>query len=196
MVWKAICTVLALIPGLGHIAIGRCFRGVLLFFGFTFFVNGFIIAPFLWHGDGFGRDISVALACAGSVYWLYATLDFFRIAYWRGLQSVRDSKRRLFLDALTHYLRNDLAAARRELRSILRLDSDDADAYFHLAMTYKAMGARWRARRCLALCRTKDANGKWLHQIREELTDLRRRKRRPASGVSGHGASGSADRSS
>lgn len=179
MLWKAICTVLALIPGLGHIAIGRCFRGVLLFFGFTFFVNGFIIAPVLWH-DGFGRDISVALACAGSIYWLYATLDFFRIAYWRGLQSVRDSKRRLFLDALTHYLRNDLAAARRELRTILRLDSDDADAYFHLAMTYKAMGARWRARRCFALCRTKDSHGKWSHQIRDELVDLKRRRRQPA----------------
>lgn len=176
MFWKAVATLMAVIPGWGHIVLGRCFRGVLLFFGFTVLANGVFIAPHLWT-DGFGRDIAVALACAGTVYWLYAALDFIRIAFWRQLQSVRESKKRLFRDALTHYLRNDLSACRRELRTILRLDVDDADAYFHLGMCYKAMGARWRARRCFALCRAKDPDGKWAYQIREEIVDLRRMRR-------------------
>lgn len=61
MVWRT--AVLSLIPGAGHVDLGRAKRGLVYFFLFAFFVNGALVAPHL--GVSRGGRVACALAAAG-----------------------------------------------------------------------------------------------------------------------------------
>lgn len=172
---KAWAVVFSLVPGLGHIVLGRCVRGLLLFFLFTTFLNGLLLWPAI-SGESYARKSQAGFLAAAGLLWLYAVLDAFRIAYWRKRRSLRKRKLQHLRTGLGHYLRDEWDLAREEFRQILRKDRDDPDAHFHLGMVYKAEG-RWRAaRRHLRRSVYVDELGKWRHEVAEELEDMKRLK--------------------
>jgi tetratricopeptide (TPR) repeat protein len=157
------------VPGAGHVFLGRAPRGIFLFFWFLFFVNAWLVAPVL-SAWALSPDPKGMLAAAG-VIWLYAVLDLLRILIWRNRKALDDAKRERFLGAFGLYLRGEYARARQKLKGVLRMDRDDPDAMFHIAMTYKREGIPRLAKRYFRRSLRVDPWRKWEDEVRRELAD-------------------------
>ncbi len=158
------------IPGAGHVFLGRFARGLVLFFWFAFFVNGSAVAP-VFETHGVRVDPRGFLAAAGLI-WLYSTLDLLRILIWRNRKALEEKKREKFLSAFGFYLKGEYGRARSKLRSVLGMDRDDADAHFHIAMTFKREGMKRLARKHFRLALSVDPFRKWAEEVRRELRDV------------------------
>ncbi|MBI5368890.1 MAG: tetratricopeptide repeat protein [Planctomycetes bacterium] len=171
---KILAILLSVLPGLGHILLGRCVRGLVLFTAFAFFANAWGVAPYVWPaGD---EPVSrPGLLAAAAVIWLYTMLDAMRIVYWRERASLARRKKNLFHDALVDYMKGDLRAARRVLRRVLRLDRDDPNAHFLLGIVYQGEGKRWRARRALKRSLVLDESRRWAWEVSRALEELKAR---------------------
>ncbi|NUN48698.1 MAG: hypothetical protein HUU15_07705 [Candidatus Brocadiae bacterium] len=157
------------LPGAGHIVLGRPGRGLWMFFWVAFFANAALIAPVfdLW---GASVDARGCLVAAGIV-WLYAALDLLRLLFWRHRRKLEEVKREKLLSAFGFYLRGEYGRARARLKQILRMDRDDPDAHFHMALTYKREGMPRLAKRHFRLALSLDPGRKWEEEVRKELAD-------------------------
>lgn len=167
-----------LLPGTGHIAIGKALKGLLIFFCFGFAVDGwvysqaasvlppehtFLSVPALRRG-------SIAL---GALIWAFAAFDMARLALRRRrLLAKADVADAHIRDALVAHLRNDPERALRELRAAHRINDQDPDAFFHLGVLYASRGDRKRARKALLRCIRYDQEGKWDTHAQQQLRAL------------------------
>jgi tetratricopeptide (TPR) repeat protein len=160
-----------LVPGAGHVVLGRIGRGLWIFFWAAFFANAAAISPVFrsWGSRVDARGCLVAFA----VVWLYGALDLLRIMMWRRRKALEEKKREKFLSAYGLYLKGEYAKARLRLRAILRMDRDDPDAHFHIAMTYKREGmlrlAKKHFRKSVAL----DPWRKWAEDVEREMQETK-----------------------
>lgn len=160
-----------LIPGWGHIVLGKASRGYLLFFFFALFANFALLSFLAWPALA---KAYVAPGCgtAAAIVWAYAAADLFRLAVWRHRPSLRPAKDELLREGMTRFLAGDLAAARAAYRRLVLLDREDPDGHFHLG-TIAAAGGDWReARRLFKECLAVDAGRKWAEEARAELARL------------------------
>ncbi|MCE9581234.1 MAG: tetratricopeptide repeat protein [Planctomycetes bacterium] len=158
-----------LFPGAGHVVVGRISRGVWLFAWFAFFANAAAVAPIF---AALGARVSpIGCAVAAGVIWLYAALDLLRILIWRHRKALEEKKREKFLSAFGYYLRGEYSRARAKLRAVLKLDRDDPDAHFHMAMTYKRDGMPRLAKKHFRKSLVLDPWRKWQEEVKRELRD-------------------------
>jgi len=186
------------LPGTGHIAIGKTLKGLLIFFCFGFAVDGWVYSqaarvlppehsvlsiPALRRG-------SIAL---GALLWAFATFDMARLALRRRrLLAKADVADGHIRDALVAHLRNDSEAALQELRAARRINDQDPDAFFHLGVLYASRGERKKARKALLRCIRYDHEGKWDTHAQQQLRALeapapRSSARAPAAREEGSG---------
>ena len=156
-----------LVPGIGHVMLGRIGRGLWFFVWFAFFANATAISPIL--GTLGTRVDPRGCAVAAGVIWLYSTLDLLRILVWRRRKALDERKRERFLSAFGYYLRGEYPRARIKLRSVLKLDRDDPDAHFHIGMTYKREGMPRLAKRHFRKALVLDPWRKWETDVAREL---------------------------
>lgn len=168
--WTAL--ILAVIPGLGHLYLGRQWRGLMVFALFALAANGMYAAGLM--GD---REIGIYVfsLCRGAAVavWLYSLLH---VAYLSGrFEPARVGERKdyHFKRGLTQYLSGAFDAAKAEFLTVLKLDPMDIDARFHLAMTHQALGQRRRALRAFKRCLADDLDAKWKWEVGVQLDKAR-----------------------
>jgi tetratricopeptide (TPR) repeat protein len=136
--------VLAVVPGLGHLVIGRSRRGYLFFLVTTFcwnlaFLSAFATTPPL------GTWSFRLGAIIGAGIWLFSLLDAFRLAVWGRLPRIRRRREEAFRRAVTHYLRHEFPKAREIFDGLLDLDPGDAVTRLYLATLERRAGRFDRA---------------------------------------------------
>lgn len=158
-----------LLPGVGHVVLGRISRGLWLFVWFALFANAIAMAPVI---TALGPRVDPrGPAVAAGIVWLYAALDLLRILVWRRRKALEERKRERFLSAFGYYLRGEYARARARLRSVLRIDRDDPDAHFHIGMTYKREGMPRLAKKHFRKALSLDPWRKWQEEVARELKE-------------------------
>ncbi len=172
MLLRIAANVLTLIPGLGHVVLGRCGRGVLLFFGFVLFLNGSLLAPYLYSGKQVDRASRGSLVAAGLI-WAYAVMDVFNITYWRRRRGFLRKKKRLYFAVHRAYAGRQLEEARGLLKRLLRMDPEDPASHYWLGLVYRDMGQIWRARKRFKQALWVDPEKKWRLHVQHQLARLR-----------------------
>ena len=168
--WKAL--ILAVIPGFGHLYVGRHWRGLLVFAVFALAVNGMYVADvmdssgFSLHAFSLCRGAAVAMVAYSLLHVAYLSKRFER-------QSVTERKDYHFKRGLAEYLAGAFDVAKTEFDAVLKLDPMDVDARFHLAMTEKALGRRREAVRAFKRCLADDLDSKWKWEIETQLKALK-----------------------
>jgi len=163
-----------ILPGLGHLAVKprRAFfsplRGILLSFGFILFVMAAVYRGFTVQGEVLRDWVFLSSAALAIGIYVGAVLD---IAFApRDLpESKREERDGHFKRGVVFYLQNELDDALREFKAALKLDRYDVESRLHLAMVYKAMGRKRKARRELKRCFAFDVEDKWRTEVTEEL---------------------------
>ncbi|MBI4834035.1 MAG: tetratricopeptide repeat protein [Planctomycetes bacterium] len=162
---KLTAVALSIFPGLGQILTGRYMRGFILFFSFLLFMDfALVIIPCLWS-DYYVRDISRALVISSVLIWCYNIMDILRIVWWLERASLTEKKAPFFQKTIAYYLQNNFPEARKELKNILRLDRDDADALFYLGAIAHREGKYPAAIRFFHYCLQLDQTEKWRWEI-------------------------------
>ena len=164
---------LAVVPGLGHLYLGRHWRGVLVFAVFAMAVNGMYFHLAAGESAG-GEPILRFFAGACAAIWAYSVLH---VAYLsRRFETKRFVERKdyHFKRGLTQYLGGLLEPARGEFLAVLKLDPMDIDARFHLGMTYLGLGERKKGVRSFKRCLTDDIDAKWKWEIETELEKMKK----------------------
>jgi tetratricopeptide (TPR) repeat protein len=155
------------VPGAGHVILGRSARGLWLFFWTCFFANAALIAP-LFHVWG-GRIDRRGCLVGAVLIWLYSVLDLLRLLVWRHRKKIQEKKREKLLSAFGFYLRGEYARSRGRLKQVLQMDRDDVDAHFHMGMVYKREGMPRLARKHFKLSLSLDPRRKWEEEVKREL---------------------------
>jgi len=187
-----------ILPGTGHIAIGKALKGLLIFFCFGFAVDGWVYSQAASVLPPENSVLSIPALHRGSIalgglIWAFATFDMVHLALRRrrllAKAAVADGHIR---DALVAHLRNDSEAALKELHAARRINDRDPDALFHLGVLYASRGERRKARRALLRCIRYDQEGKWDTHAQQQLRALeapapRSSAQAPAAGQEGSG---------
>ena len=165
---RPIALLLALIPGWGHVYLGRERAGFALFtaaaFGWFLYAN-VALSYRGAHEALYGRS-SLALAL---FFTIYSVLDVLRRTSPQRLRLLEEEKLRLLKDGMLSYLRGDLGGAIERLRRSLKLDAADVEAQFRLGVILARQGKRDEARAELRRSRALDIDGKWSWEIEREL---------------------------
>jgi len=171
--WKAL--LLALLPGSGHLYLGRHWRGLLVFAVFALGANGIYLATEFARPAM--REQAVHL-CAGAMAaaWAYSLLHVARLSGRFAGAGLRERKEYHLKRGLTQYVAGAFEGAEAEFLTVLRLDPADVDARFHLGVTRRAMGKTAQAARTFRRCLADDLDGKWRWEIGRELGRLRETK--------------------
>jgi hypothetical protein len=75
---RIIALIVGLMPGFGHIWVGRVKRGLAIFFLFANGVNAYFVGRFLWERQGSGLIEYAGLAVAVAAF-LFSHYDLFKI---------------------------------------------------------------------------------------------------------------------
>jgi len=169
---------LSVIAGIGHLVEGRDLKGLVLFALFASGLAGTLEGLFLWYGPG----KSVVTAVSASVAlgaWVYSLWDILRLSYepWREKNRLR--RKEHIRRGTIAFLRGEYETAERELLAALRLDPNDPDSLFRLAVLARVRGETGRASRYLRALRRVDLAGKWAweREREEELLAEQRKKK-------------------
>lgn len=165
---KILIALASLVPGIGHILAGRCARGLFFFVPFLFFLNQAFLGRLFWDDPPAGGVVTACRWCA-AIVWGYAQVDIWRILFWKGTASLRKRKQEQLRTALDHAEKEQLDEAIHLLRQVLKLDREDADAYFHMGLLHRRQGKLDRARRYFRKCRVYDLDNKWTWRVGEEV---------------------------
>jgi len=160
-----------LLPGLGHVYVGRPVRGLVLAIGFSGAVAAAVVRGIVSPEPILDSLFLVALF-AGAAVWLGTSWVTLRRVLMPLLSAVRLDKESLFTKGLASYLRDDLDRAERQFRRVIDIDPGDVEAHLQLAMVHKCRGETRLARRWFKRCRRLDVDGKWQWEIRRELARL------------------------
>lgn len=172
MLLRVVANLCAVVPGLGHVVLGRCGRGVMLFFFFATLLNGYLLAPYLFPPEEVAGRARLLLGASGLV-WAYAVTEVFLITVWRRRPAFVRRKRQLYYEAHRAYLGDRLTDARRILNRLLRMDPEEPAGHFFLALVHRDLGNVWRARLRFREALWVDPDHRWRAQVRRELADLR-----------------------
>jgi tetratricopeptide (TPR) repeat protein len=113
------------------------------------------------------------LGSAGLAFlvWVYSLYDVWRRAFGRYRESLRVVKYKHYRTGLIHYLGGDFEGAAREFKSALKLDDEDVDALYYLAVTYLDNDNTRAGRRLLKRCKALDTQKKWADEVGRYLRD-------------------------
>ncbi|MBM4037479.1 MAG: tetratricopeptide repeat protein [Planctomycetes bacterium] len=196
----AIAIVLSmLLPGTGHIAAGKPWKGVLIFFLFGFALDGWIYsqAATVLPPEHTVLSIPAVRNCSlalGIILWAFAVCDTAALALrHRRIVAKAEVAEGHIRNALIGHLRREPQAALKALRAALRINDQDPDAWFHLGVAYASLGQRRKARRALGQCIRYDHDGKWDTQAQAQLEALARGG--GTAGLSSRGLTGAETRS-
>ena len=162
---------LAVVPGLGHLYLGRHWRGLLVFALFALGVNGMFGCRVLTDSVLGIWVLHLCFTAAGAA-WCYSVLHVAHLGRAFASKPVQERKDYHFKRGLTQYLAGAFDAARDEFRTVLKLDPMDVDARFHLGMTLQALGERRKAARAFKRCLADDIHAKWKWEVRTQLAKL------------------------
>jgi hypothetical protein len=164
-----------LLPGAGHVIIGRQFKGILIAFLYTAaLMTGLFRLFVVWPEGSVAHDGAfLSSLVVGIGVWVWGFLDLFDTLYGFRRASPRSEVDPHLRQGAIHYLRGEMSEAERELLLAAKLDSKDADVCIHLARVYRAGGQKRRCRRFLRRCRRLDADEKWAVEIEEMAHALR-----------------------
>ena len=151
-----------LMPGAEQILHGRPLRGVLLYFAFVLtlavaLLRAAYLGTEVWADGPFLIGLAMAV-----VLWLAAQGLLMRRGYLQRHRARFAAERnRHFELGVRCYLSNDLGAAAAAFREALRLDPEDADAWFYLEDVLAEAGRTADAQRARKRCAAVDFAGKW-----------------------------------
>jgi tetratricopeptide (TPR) repeat protein len=164
-----------LLPGAGHVIIGRQFKGILIAFLYTAALMMSLFRLFVVSSDDSVMCdwVFPSSVVAGLGVWLWAFLDLFDTLYGFRRAAPRSEVDPHLRQGAIHYLRGEMSEAERELLLAAKLDPKDADVCIHLARVYQAAGQKRKCRRFLRRCRSLDADAKWAVEIEETANAMR-----------------------
>ncbi|MEW6358402.1 MAG: tetratricopeptide repeat protein [Planctomycetota bacterium] len=161
------------VPGLGQIILGRPVNGLFVLASCSFFtllaVFRLLVGKAAYVCDD--RWLILAIA-AGGVAWAMGLIETIRLGFRGRTRRTQAERDRHIRSGMTSYLKGEFGQAEAEFEAALKLDPNDGDARFHLAMVQKAQGRHADARRTLKKCLALDENTKWHPEIAEELKQL------------------------
>lgn len=169
--WKGL--ILAVIPGFGHLYLGRHWRGLVVFAIFALAVNGMYFAHELGPAETAAYAFSLCRGAAAAML-AYSLLHIAHVARLLARKPVPERKDYHLKRGLTQYVGGAFDGARAEFLSVLKLDPMDIDARFHLGMSCKALGERREAAKAFKRCLADDIDGKWQWEIETQLKELKR----------------------
>lgn len=152
----------ALFPGLGHLLAERHFKGALLAVLFSITVQTLLMGLVWPESFGTARPAMCGLALA---IWTYAL-----ISLWLGLRhgehaALAGQSEAALMRGIRAMLANDLSAAEKAFRTLLKLDDRDVEGWLYLARTCQLQGQHDRARRFYRVVRNLDSQRKWTWEI-------------------------------
>ena len=154
-----------IIPGGGHIILGSTMRGLCIFAVVGLHFDGVVVGLF---GPETGISSDVLILGSGSfafLVWAYSLYDVWRRAFGRYRESLRIVKYKHFRTGLIRYLGEDFEGAIREFKSALKLDDEDVDALYYLAVAHLEDGNTRSGMRLLKRCRSLDTQKKWADEV-------------------------------
>jgi len=160
-----------IIPGSGHIILGSTMRGLCIFAVVGLLLDGIIVGLF-GPETGISSDFLI-LGSGGCAFlvWAYSLYDVWRRAFGRYRESLRVVKYKHFRTGLIHYLGGDLERAAREFKNAMKLDDEDVDALYYLAVTFLDNGNTRAGMRLLKRCKVLDMQKKWADEVGKYLKD-------------------------
>ena len=165
----------AIVPGMGHLYLGRHWRGLLVFAVFALAVNGMYFAGALCALETSAYVFSLCRGAAAAIC-IYSLLHVAYLSKHFETKPVTERKDYHFKRGLTQYLAGSFDSAKSEFLTVLKLDPIDVDARFHLAMTHKALGQRHEAVKAFKRCLVDDLDAKWRWEIKTELEKMKQEK--------------------
>jgi hypothetical protein len=169
---RLLALVLSLVPGFGHVYLGRERAGLALFTLAA--VGGFLVFnAFLVLESPHRLDVARASAAATAALWLGAIAHVVYLTSPRRQRRVEEEKVNLLKSGMIFFLRDEMEAAETAFRTCLKLDRGDVEALVRLGVLYARRGQAGPARRTLRRARSVDVEGKWSWEVERELQDLR-----------------------
>ncbi len=170
---RGLALVLSLVPGWGHVYLGREGLGLLTFtvtaFGMFLFLNVALIY------DGQHRlALARAIASLTVLFWVWSVADVWRRSSSGRRRRLEEEKLRLLRQGMIEYLRDEMEASESTFRACLKLDGFDAEALFRLGVVTSRRGKTAEARRFLRRARREDLDAKWSWEIANELKRLQK----------------------
>lgn len=165
-------TLLSLVPGLGHVYIGRTHRGIFVFLIFMVATNSLYLAVTMGIPSQAPEVLSLFIGSMISSL-LYSLLHIIYLSRRLETKAHAQSKEYHFKRGLSKYLEGSFDAANEEFIAVLKVDPLDADARFHLAMTELRLGNRTGAEREFRRCKADDIDCKWSWEIAQQLERTR-----------------------
>ncbi len=156
------------VPGWGHIVLGKALRGYLFFLFFALFANFAVLSFVAWPALATGY-VAPGCGAAAALVWLLAFADLWRLAVWRHRAALRPLKDEALREGLTKFLAGDLLAARAAYRRLVLLDREDPDGHFHLGTVAAAEGKWVEAWRHWKTCLAVDVARKWADEVHTEM---------------------------
>jgi hypothetical protein len=168
---RTLAATLSLVPGWGHVYLGREAAGLLLFTLAALSLFLFINLGLMYQGE---HRLLLLRISAGSLlfFWLLSLADVMRRTSPGRRRRIEEEKGRLLRAGMISYLRGELAQAEARFRECLKLDHQEVEAVLRLGVIAARSGAAGRARRWLKRARRLDLDGKWSWEIFRELQPL------------------------
>ena len=169
-----------LVPGAGHVLLGRIGKGVLGAVLWSVAV-GYLFLGLIWP-DGDGLPMTARWAWVVAFYAAAQASVYYAL---RGAAAMLadESREGRFRAALAAYLKGHLDESEAACRALLKEDPDDVEATLQLGYCARQRGDLPAARRHFARARYLDDDGKWDFQIQRELAacvpDARRQEAGP-----------------
>lgn len=166
-----VAALLAIVPGLGHVYLGKFWRGIVVFFIFSLAVNGIYFAVV----TGYPSAASGVFACfagAACAMLAYSVLHTVYLARRTETASRRERKDYHFRRGMVQYIAGAFEPAKTEFEAVLKLDPMDIDARFHLGMTLAALGDHRTAAKQFKRCLSDDINHKWSWEVKRQMEQM------------------------
>ncbi len=168
-------SLLSLIPGAGHVLLGRIEKGTLYFVLFFATVNSVFLIRVLDDDNKWTAQATWLLFLASGL-WFASFIDLIvHLVQWRP-QDPQERHAR-FVAAVGHYLRDELPEARLLLTRLLARNPADSAVSLELANVFGRMGQFKKARRILKKCHRLDRCRVWEYQILSKLRSLEMQRR-------------------
>ena len=179
--WTAL--ILAVIPGMGHLYLGRHWRGLLVFSLFALGANGMYLAGEISESEWnplAQREVAIYVyhLCRGvaAAAWAYSILHIAYLGKRLATKPAQERRDYHLKRGLVQYVSGAFEGAKAEFLTVLRLDPMDIDARFHLAMTHQALGQHRRALKTFKRCLADDVDAKWAWEIQTQIDKVRQGK--------------------
>jgi len=176
---RVFAVLLALVPGWGHVYLGRDFIGLTLF-SLSALLGFLVFNAYLMMG---GEYRMVVIRCGLALHLmvsLFSLLDVWRRTSPRRLNRIEEKMAGLLRDGMISYLRDELGEAENAFRTCLKLDNQEVEALVRLGVVLARKGFHRPARRILRRARSLDLEEKWNWEIERELQALREKPGAPS----------------